>query len=157
MAVVIKVCDPYQVPIGRKCWAVGAADENIVIEIPDRGLLGTGRKQGIIRMAVLIKIGRSPQSPAAWKSWAVGAADENVIVKIPYRCLVGAGVVEQIVRAAVAVKVSYDSPGYTHYERMWVNKLADIIDAVERRGVSRRNLQWNRIGNEPRSEVVIIA
>jgi hypothetical protein len=47
------------IPSTRKNWAVRAADENVVVEIPDRCPTRTEILKHIVRVAVAVKVGRS--------------------------------------------------------------------------------------------------
>ncbi len=66
-----------QAPAGLKSRAVRGADENVVVEIPDRGLAAAGIIKHVIRLAVPIEIGSPRQLPSACNRRAKGASDKR--------------------------------------------------------------------------------
>jgi hypothetical protein len=48
---------PYQPPAGRNSGVEGGANENVVVQIPDRCLTHTGVVKEIVRLPVAVKIG----------------------------------------------------------------------------------------------------
>ena len=85
-----------QGPVGRKRWAERPADENVVVQIPDRCLTRVGILKHIVRVAVAVKVGRSHQGPATGQSRPKSSADENVDpVQIPDGGLARAGVEQE--------------------------------------------------------------
>src|SRR5436309_2937983 len=60
-------CD--QAPANRESRAVRAADVNIIVQTPDRGLMSDCIEQYIIRLGITVKVGCSYQCPAAGKDW----------------------------------------------------------------------------------------
>ena len=60
---------PDQAPANRESRAVRAADVNIIVQTPDRGLMSDCIEQYIIRLGITVKVGCSYQCPAAGKDW----------------------------------------------------------------------------------------
>jgi len=48
-----------QAPASRKRWTIGAAGEDIVVEIPESGSLDARTIKHVIGLAVRVEIGRS--------------------------------------------------------------------------------------------------
>jgi hypothetical protein len=48
-----------------KSWAEGAADEKVVLEIPDRCFAGVGITEHIIRVAIAIEVAYGPARQAS--------------------------------------------------------------------------------------------
>ena len=64
-----------QAPASRKRWTIGAAGEDIVVEIPEGGSLDARTIKHVIGLAVRVKIGRSYQSIAACNHRPIWAAN----------------------------------------------------------------------------------
>src|SRR5205814_640496 len=64
MAVAIEIGYSYKRPTERKSWAVDAADENVVVQIPDRCLTHRSTVKHKVRMAVVVKISYYGRSSA---------------------------------------------------------------------------------------------
>ena len=64
MAVTIEIRHSPQSPADRKSRAVRAADENIVVEIPDRCLTGGGVLNHKVWVAIAVKVGHC--RPGRW-------------------------------------------------------------------------------------------
>src|SRR5260370_6175718 len=79
-----------QAPVSRQAWTIGAADKNVVIEVPHGRSLHRGAVERIIGLAVPVEVGRSDQSIAAYNARPVGAANKGVVVEIPDSRLTGA-------------------------------------------------------------------
>ena len=70
MAIAIKIRRADQAPARRESWAKAAVYENVVIEVPDRCLPGSGFVKHIIRPVVAVKVGDSRQFPISGKARA---------------------------------------------------------------------------------------
>src|SRR4029077_7427712 len=91
----------------RKSWAPRAADENVVVQIPDRCLTGVWCVKQIVWIAVTVKVGCSCQRPApAGELRPIIATNYHSARQIPHRGLARA-VLNQIIRMAVAIKIRY--------------------------------------------------
>src|SRR5947207_1812739 len=86
MAVAIEIVYPYHVPTPWKCWPERAADENVVIQIPDRRLVGGGIEKHIVRETVIVKVTCFYQFPAIGKSRPKSTPDEVGPRQIPNSC-----------------------------------------------------------------------
>src|SRR2546426_272530 len=64
MAVAIEIGYSYKRPTERKSWAVDAADENVVVQEPNRCLTSPGITEHKVRMAVVVKISYYGRSSA---------------------------------------------------------------------------------------------
>ena len=71
---------PYQAPTRRNRGSEGGADENVIVQIPDRCLTRAGIVKHIVWLAVAVKIGRGYQGPASGRRRAEDAANENVVI-----------------------------------------------------------------------------
>src|SRR5947207_15568836 len=57
-----------QAPVSRQAWTIGAADKNVVIEVPHRRSLHSGVVERIIGLAILVEVGRTDRSITAYDS-----------------------------------------------------------------------------------------
>src|SRR5881394_108348 len=64
-----------QAPVSRQAWTIGAADKNVVIEVPHRRSLHRGAVERIIGLAVPVEVCNTDHVPVSWKGWTIGAAD----------------------------------------------------------------------------------
>src|SRR6266513_609982 len=64
-----------QAPVSRQAWTIGAADKNVVIEVPNGRSLHRGAVERIIGLAVPVEVGRSDQSIAAYNARPECATD----------------------------------------------------------------------------------
>jgi len=78
---------PDQAPARWKSWAEHAADENVVIQIPDCCFASRRIEKRIIGLATSVEIGSTRQLPAARRSRSIRSAHVNIIVQIPDRAL----------------------------------------------------------------------
>src|SRR5205807_5750341 len=67
------LCD--QGPAGRKSWAESAADENVVIHIPDRCLSRPSVVKHVVRLPVPVKVGCRHQRPASGNGRPVSSSN----------------------------------------------------------------------------------
>src|SRR2546429_234084 len=68
MTFAIKICCSHQAPVDRKSWPVAAADIGVVVQIPDRCLMGTAVLKHIVRVSIAVKVAYG--SPASqWRCW----------------------------------------------------------------------------------------
>src|SRR5438093_409501 len=107
MTVAIKIRHPRYLPAGRKSWTVRAADENVVVQIPDRCLTRAGVLKYIIRFSVAVKIGYPDQCITTCNRRCGRAADANVVVQIPDRRLARSGIEQGIICMTVAIKIRH--------------------------------------------------
>src|SRR5436190_6724516 len=57
LPILLDVSRPEQAPARRNSRAVRGADEDVVVQIPDRCLTAAGTVKQIVRMAVAVKVG----------------------------------------------------------------------------------------------------
>src|SRR5213595_3862899 len=96
-----------QSPFSRQAWTIGAADKNVVIEVPHRRSLHRGAVERIIGLAVPVEVGRSDQSIAAYNARPECASDERGAGQIPDCRLTGAGIEKQIIGFVIAIEVRH--------------------------------------------------
>src|SRR5205085_879842 len=72
MTVAIQIRHTHHPPAGRKSWAARAADEKVVVQIPERCLMGPGIVKHIIGFFIAVKV----EFCSCWRSvWL----DSNII------------------------------------------------------------------------------
>src|SRR5438046_8941767 len=71
-----------QAPVGRQAWTIGAADKNVVIEVPHRRSVHSGAVERIIGLAVPVECGRSDQMLAAYNHRSERVTDARVAEEI---------------------------------------------------------------------------
>ena len=64
MAVAIEISDRCQVPASWKSRARCSTDENVVVEIPYRCLMGAGFVKHIVRVSIAVKVRCRHEFPA---------------------------------------------------------------------------------------------
>src|SRR5213079_271813 len=69
-----------QAPVSRQAWTIGAADKNVVIEVPNRCLVCNSIVERIIGLAVPVEVCNTDHVPVSWKGWTIGAADKNGVI-----------------------------------------------------------------------------
>ena len=77
MAIAIEIRHTSQSPTGRKSGSERAANENVVVQIPDRCLTRAGIVKDIVWLAIAVKVGRSYQRPATGRSGPKNAPNER--------------------------------------------------------------------------------
>src|SRR5919198_5371614 len=78
------LCD--QGPASRESWAKCAADENVVVQIPDRCLTGAGVVKQIVWVAVEVEVCCCYQYPAALNSRTKSTPCKSWPRQIPDSC-----------------------------------------------------------------------
>jgi hypothetical protein len=68
---------PDQAPASRKSRAVSAVDENVVVEIPDRGLSRPSIVKHIVWLSVSVKVGCRHERPATGNVRPISAPNER--------------------------------------------------------------------------------
>src|SRR5205807_3931806 len=96
-----------QAPASRKRWIIGAAGEDIVVEILAGGSLDTRTIQHVIGLAVRVEIGRSDQSIAVSNGRPECASDKRGPGQIPDCRLTGTGIEEQIIGFVIPIEVRH--------------------------------------------------
>ena len=66
-----------QAPGGRKSRTVCAADEDVVVQIPDGCLASAGFVKHIVGLVVAVEVGCGHQCPSTGKGWSKGAAEQR--------------------------------------------------------------------------------
>src|SRR5437868_1434260 len=94
-----------QAPASRQASTKGAADKNVVIEVPHGRSLQRGAVERIIGLAVPVEVGRSNQSIAAYNARPECAADKRGAGQIPDCRLVACRLELQIVLPVVSIVV----------------------------------------------------
>src|SRR5205085_4655522 len=56
-----------QAPVSRQGWTIGAADTNVVIEVPNRCLVCNSIVERIIGLAVPVEVCNTDHVPVSWK------------------------------------------------------------------------------------------
>ena len=95
-----------EIVTGRQRWPVSAANEPVVVHVPDRSLAAAWIVEDVIGFPIAIEIGRPNQLPTAWQSGPVNAAYIPVVVQMPDRALPRTGVEEQIIRFPVVIEIN---------------------------------------------------
>src|SRR6266487_3778411 len=83
VAIVIKICRTHHYPAGRKSWTEATPEINVVVQIPDRGLMGAGVVKHVVRVTVSVKVGCARQFPATGKARPIGASNTVCSGQIP--------------------------------------------------------------------------
>src|SRR6266513_4560050 len=96
-----------QAPVSRQASTKGAADKNVVIEVPHGRSLHRGAVERIIGLAVPVEVGRSNQSIAAYNGRPECATDKRGAGQIPDCRLTGAGIEKQIIEFVIAIEVRH--------------------------------------------------
>src|SRR5207253_7648911 len=96
-----------QAPVSRQAWTKGAADKNVVIEVPNPCLVCNSIEERIIGLAVPVEVGRSDQTIAAYNGRPECASDERGAGQIPDCRLTGAGIEKQIIGFVIAIEVRH--------------------------------------------------
>src|SRR2546430_3051569 len=124
-----------QAPVSRQAWTKGAADKNVVIEVPHGRSLHRGAVERIIGLAVPVEVGRSDQSIAAYNARPVCATDKRGAGQIPDCRLTGAGIEKQIIGFAIAIEVRHTDHSPVNGQS-WSKGAADknIVIEVPNRG-----------------------
>ena len=91
-----KVRDRYQIPASRESWAIGSCHTNVVVHVPDCGLVRARIVKDPVGLPVVVKVTGGHQFPATGKGWPGRFVNENVFVKIPDRRLSRAGIVSYL-------------------------------------------------------------
>src|SRR5438874_13318810 len=99
------LCD--QGPASRESWAKCAADENVVVQIPDRCLTGTGVVKQIVRIAIAVEIGCGDQCPATGNGRANSSTYNRWSREVPDDCLTRTRNEQRIIWVAVDIKIRY--------------------------------------------------
>jgi hypothetical protein len=94
-----------QAPASRKRWTIGAAGEDIVVEIPESGSLDARTIKHVIGLAVRVEIGRPDQSIAAGNGRPECANDERGAGQGPDHRLARACTVKELIGFVIAIKV----------------------------------------------------
>src|SRR5690242_20665770 len=105
MTVAIKIRYTHHPPAGRKSWAVRPVDEKVVVQIPERCLMGAGIVKYIIGVVIAVKIGCGQQLPATGKRRPVSAPDMRRPGQIPKCRLTRRGIEQGIIGMAVAIEI----------------------------------------------------
>src|SRR6059058_3889606 len=96
-----------QAPVSRQAWTKGAADKNVVIEIPNPCLVCNSIEERIIGFVIAIEVRRTDHVPVSWKSWPEFASDERGAGQIPDCRLTSAGIEKQIIGFVIAIEVRH--------------------------------------------------
>src|SRR5439155_417079 len=104
-----------QAPVSRQSWTEGAADKNIVIEVPNRYLPSSGRIQHIIGLTVRVEIAHCYKIPTVRKTRSEGDANKDCSRQIPDCRLVGGRVEKQVIGPAVSIEVCHTD----HFPVSW--------------------------------------
>ncbi len=91
----------------RKSRPVGAADKNIVVEIPDRCPASARIEKHVVRFPVAVKIGGRQQCPTAGQGWAIGTADKRNSREIPDCRLPRTSIEQRVIEVAVKIKIRH--------------------------------------------------
>src|SRR6266498_4982966 len=83
VAIVIKIRCTHHYPAGRKSWTEATSEINVVVQIPDRGLMGAGVVKHVVRVAVTVKVGCARQFPTTGKARPVSASNAGWSRQIP--------------------------------------------------------------------------
>src|SRR5213595_376722 len=104
-----------QAPVSRQAWTIGAADKNVVIEVPNRCLVCNSIVEHIIGLTVRVEIAHCYKVPTVRKTWAKGAANKARSRQIPDCRLVGGRVEKQVIGPAVSIEVCHTD----HFPVSW--------------------------------------
>src|SRR5438874_1761940 len=104
-----------QAPVSRQAWTKGAADKNIVIEVPNRYLPSSGSIQHIIGLTVRVEIAHCYKIPTVRKTRSEGDANKDCSRQIPDCRLVGGRVEKQVIGPAVSIEVCHTD----HFPVSW--------------------------------------
>src|SRR5438477_70854 len=96
-----------QAPVSRQAWTKGAADKNVVIEVPHRRSLHRGAVERIIGLAVPVEIAHCYKYPTVSKSRAECDDNKSGARQIPDCRLVGGRVEKQVIGPAVTIEVCH--------------------------------------------------
>src|SRR5205085_1879319 len=96
-----------QAPVSRQASTIGAADKNIVIEVPHRCSPSSGRIQHIIGLTVRVEIAHCYKVPTVRKTRAEGAANKGRSRQIPDCRLLAGRVEKQVIGPAVSIEVCH--------------------------------------------------
>src|SRR5436190_23540900 len=119
-----------QAPASRQASTKGAADKNVVIEVPHGRSLHRGAVERIIGLAVPVEVCRSDQSIAAYNGRPECASDERGAGHIPDCRLTGAGIEKQIIGFVITIKVCHADHSPVN-RKSWTKSAADKSIVIE--------------------------
>src|SRR5437762_1415453 len=122
--VCVRLLNAEQAPASRKRWTIGAAGEDIVVEILAGGSLDARTIKHVIGLAVRVEIGRSYQSIAASNGRPECATDKRGAGQIPDCRLKGAGIEKQIIGFVIAIEVRHADHSPVSW-KSWTKGAAD--------------------------------
>src|SRR5207248_4419307 len=143
-----------QAPASRQAWTIGAAGEDIVVEIPEGGSLNAWTIKHVIGLAVPVEVGRSDQSIAAYNARPECATDKRGAGQIPDCRLKGAGIEKQIIGFVIAIEVRHADHSPVSWQS-WTKGAADksIVIEVPNRCLVCKSIVQHIIGLTVRVEI----